>query len=70
MTTRSAKSAAFAPTILTRAISNGAVPLTLFEILVNAPGVSVDVPLTSSSSDDVVLAPGQSRQIGLVFDGE
>lgn len=47
--------------------NNGDVPLTLFELQINAPDVLVDVPLTSSSGDDIVLAQGETQRFNLTF---
>ncbi len=42
-------------------------PLTLFEIQVNAPGVTLDTPLTSSPADDITLQSGEEMQFVLTF---
>ncbi len=47
--------------------NTGAVPLTLFEIQINAPDVASDVELTASSTDDIVLAPGVTQRIHLTY---
>ncbi len=41
--------------------------LTLFEIQINAPGVTVDLPLSPDSADDIVLAPGETQRFHLTF---
>lgn len=47
--------------------NSGFVPLTLFEIQIHAPDVTADVQLTSSSTDDIVLAPGATQRIHLTY---
>ncbi len=47
--------------------NSGEAPLTLFEIQINAPDVTTDVTLTSSSADDIVLAPGATQRVNLNF---
>jgi len=43
------------------------VALTLSEVLINAPNVSIDPSLTSSPDDDLVLQPGESKQFQLAY---
>ncbi len=45
----------------------GAAPLTLYELQINVPDVSVDVPLTGAAGDDIVLGSGESQTFQLTF---
>ena len=45
----------------------GAWAVTLREIRVNAPDVTVDPPLTAETDDDLLLQPGQTRQFKLTY---
>lgn len=47
--------------------NSGDAPLTLFEIQINAPDVTVDITLTSSAADDIVLAPGATQRVTLAY---
>ena len=47
--------------------NTGHAPLTVFEIRINAPDVTVDLPLTDDPADDVVLAVGETRRLALTY---
>lgn len=47
--------------------NTGGSPLTISQIQINAPDVSTSVPPITSAAGDLVLAPGQTRQIELTY---
>ena len=47
--------------------NTGSWPLTLFEIRIAAPDVTVDVPLTADAADDLVLQVGETQRFGLTY---
>ncbi|MCL6501489.1 MAG: hypothetical protein K6T86_02310 [Pirellulales bacterium] len=47
--------------------NTGLLSVTLFEIVINAPDVSVNVVLTSDPGDDIVLGPGASQTFVLTY---
>jgi len=47
--------------------NDGNVALTLQEIQINAPGVTIDLPLTSDPGDDIVLSSGQTQRFELTY---
>lgn len=47
--------------------NSGAFALTLYEVQINAPDVTVDLPLTSSPSDDITLQPGETQRFQLTY---
>jgi len=48
-------------------VNSGTAPLTIYEVQINAPDVTVDVALTSDPSDDLVLQPGQAQRFHLRY---
>lgn len=47
--------------------NSGTEALTLFEITINAPDVTVDVVLTADAGDDIQLAPGETYRVNLTY---
>ena len=47
--------------------NNGPSLLTIQEIQIHAPGVSVDLPLSSQPGDDLFLSPNETRRVRLTF---